>query len=85
VGNVYGSVIGYDGGPTKDQVDRTAALAHELDDVFRLPKRGRPTLPSLNAALGKKKLEPIKVLSTGDWDKLHAEGGANLGFTRRRR
>jgi len=80
LGNVYGSVIGYDGGPTKDQVDRTAALAHELEDVLSaFQKEADKELPSLNAALGKKKLEPIKVLSTGDWDKLHAEGGGESG------
>jgi len=80
LGNVYGSVIGYDGGPTKDQIDRTAALEHELEDVLSaFQKEADKELPSLNAALGKKKLEPIKVLSTGDWDKLHAEGGGESG------
>jgi len=29
--------------------------------------------------LAKKMLEPIKVLSTGDWDKLHADGGGESG------
>jgi len=80
LGNVYGSVIGYDGGPTKDQVDRTAALAHELEDVLSaFQKEADKELPALNAALAKKKLEPIKVLSTGDWDKLHADGGGESG------
>ena len=80
LGNVYGSVIGYDGGPTKDQVDRTVALAHELEDVLSaFQKEADKELPGLNAALAKKKLEPIKVLSTGDWDKLHAEGGGESG------
>jgi photosystem II stability/assembly factor-like uncharacterized protein len=80
LGNVYGSVIGYDGGPTKDQVDRTVALAHELEDVLSaFQKQADTELPALNAALAKKKLEPIKVLSTGDWDKLHAESGGESG------
>jgi photosystem II stability/assembly factor-like uncharacterized protein len=80
LGNVYGNVIGYDGRPTNDQVDRTAALGHELEDVLTSFKSlTDKELPSLNAALAKKKLEPVKVLSTGDWEKLHAEGGGESG------
>jgi photosystem II stability/assembly factor-like uncharacterized protein len=81
LGNVYGNVVSYDGRPTKDQVDRTSALAHELEDVLSaFQKLADKQLPSLNAALAKKKLEPIKVLTTGDWEKLHADGGGESGI-----
>jgi photosystem II stability/assembly factor-like uncharacterized protein len=76
LGNVYGSVVGYDGRPTKDQIDRTQALGHELEDVLTaFQDETKKELPTLNAALTKKKLEPIKPLTTEDWEKLHADGG----------
>jgi hypothetical protein len=81
LGNVYGNVIGYDGRPTNDQVDRTAALAHELEDVLSsFQKLADKELPSLNSALARKKLEPIKVLTSRDWEKQRAEGGGESGI-----
>jgi hypothetical protein len=76
LGNVYGNVNSYDGRPANDQVDRTNALGHELEDVLAsFRKLADKNLPGVNAALAKKKLEPIQVLTTDEWEKQHAEGG----------
>ena len=80
LGNVYGYVTGYDGRPTKDQTDRTEALSHELEDVLdSFKKQTEKDMPGLNAALSKKKLEPIRVMSPAEWEKQRAEGGGASG------
>ncbi len=77
LGNVYGNVNGYDGRPTNDQAARTDALAHELEDVLgAFRKLAAKELPGLNAALAKKKLDPIQVMSPSDWEKQHADGSS---------
>ena len=80
LGNVYGAVNGYDGPPTKDQSDRTAALAHELEDVLTsFQNLTNKELPGINAALAKKKLDQIKVLTATDWEKQRADAGGESG------
>ncbi|MCU1284760.1 MAG: sialidase [Acidobacteriales bacterium] len=67
---LYGSVNGYEGRPTKSQMERAVSLGKELDavvtDFHALMKKD---LPTVNAALDKKKLEGIKIQSEADWDK----------------
>jgi hypothetical protein len=67
---LYGSVNGYEGRPTKSQLDRVASLGKELyavvTDYDTLMKKD---LPVVNAALDKKKMEGIKLLAQADWDK----------------
>ena len=77
LGALYGDVNGYDGRPTEYQVARAESLGRELEDVivgFR--KLMEKELPTINAELQKKKLEPISVLTEVDWTKQHDESFA---------
>jgi len=77
LGKLYGDVNRYEGRPSDSQVARTAALGHELEDIivdFR--KLTDKELPVLNPQLRKKKLEPISVLSEGDWEKQSQDEGS---------
>jgi photosystem II stability/assembly factor-like uncharacterized protein len=57
---VYGYTLIYEGPPTQDQFDRGDALARELADVVKdFDAWAAKELPSINAALAKKKLDPI--------------------------
>ena len=78
---VYGDVNGYEGKPTKDDVDRTDALSRELEDVVHdFAQVVDKELPGINAALQKKKMDPIKPLTQQEWEQKHAgEGGASSG------
>jgi hypothetical protein len=77
LGTLYGDVNNYEGRPTDYQVARAESLSHELEDVvadFR--KLTDKELPEINAALKKKKLESISVLTEADWEKQHEESSA---------
>jgi photosystem II stability/assembly factor-like uncharacterized protein len=70
LGRLYGDVNGYEGRPSKDQVDRTDALGRELEDVitdFRTLTDKQ--LPLINAGLKKRKLEAIRVATEAEWQK----------------
>jgi hypothetical protein len=70
LGALYGDVNGYEGRPSDQQVRRTGALEHELEDVMDEYKRvSTSQLPGVNALLKRKKLEPISVASEADWQK----------------
>jgi len=59
--SLYGDVVFYDGAPSVAQTERADALARELADVARdFDAWTARELPAINAALVKKKLEPIK-------------------------
>jgi hypothetical protein len=59
--DLYGNVIFYDGRPSQTQVERTSALARELADVVSAYDAwAAKELTTLNTALVKKRLEPIK-------------------------
>ncbi len=67
---IYGDVNGYDGKPTDDQSARADALSRELEDVMRdFDQLAARQLPAINAALLKKKLEPIQSVSQDQWEK----------------
>jgi hypothetical protein len=75
--DLYGNVVFYEGRPSQAQAERTDALARELADVVKdfdawLAKE----LAGINAALVKKKLEPIKPLTREDWEKLAERRGS---------
>jgi len=58
---LYGTVVFYDGRPADAQFARADALAKELADVVgAFDAWSKKELPGINAALAKKKLEPIK-------------------------
>jgi photosystem II stability/assembly factor-like uncharacterized protein len=70
LGQLYGSIDGYEGHPTDHQAARAESLAHELDNVINdFQKLTQKDLATLNAGLKKKKLEAIPVLAESDWQK----------------
>lgn len=77
LGEIYGVVAAFDGGPTDYQLARMDAMGRELGDVSaEFDKLVSGGLNPLNAALARKKLDPVPVLSRADWDKkISAEGG----------
>jgi photosystem II stability/assembly factor-like uncharacterized protein len=59
---LYGNVVFYEGRPADMHVMRAAALEKELADVVKsFDEWAAKELPSINSALEKKKLEPIKT------------------------
>ena len=73
--DLYGNVAFYEGRPSQMAVDRTEALAKELADVVHdFDAWVAKELPSINASLAKKKLDPITPLTRAKWDA--ANGGA---------
>ncbi|HEY6186647.1 MAG TPA: hypothetical protein VIW80_03140 [Pyrinomonadaceae bacterium] len=69
--DLYGNVVFYEGRPSQAQVERGDALARELSDVVKdFDAWLARELAGINAALLKKKLEPIKPLTREDWEKL---------------
>jgi len=80
LGQLYSAVTTYDGKPTDYQVARTESLGHELEDVVvEFQKLTEKELPGINAALKKKKLDSIRVLAEGDWQKKKAESAVAAG------
>ncbi|HEV2722601.1 MAG TPA: sialidase, partial [Thermoanaerobaculia bacterium] len=62
--DLYGNIVFYEGRPSAMQVQRTDALAKELYDVVKsFDEWTAKELPSINSALAKKKLEPIKTMT----------------------
>ena len=71
--DVYGGVIFYEGRPAQMQVDRTDAIVHEMADIDHdLYAWTSKELPGINAALEKKKLPPIKLMTRSEWDASNA-------------
>jgi hypothetical protein len=67
---LYGSVNGYDGRPSQSQLDYMQTLLGELDQAeadFR--KTAAAQLQTVNPALEKQKLEPIRVMTREEWGK----------------
>jgi photosystem II stability/assembly factor-like uncharacterized protein len=74
--DLYGNVLFYEGRPSQTEVERTDALSHELADVVHdFDAWTAKELPSINADLAKKKLDPITPLTKSAWDA--ANGGAS--------
>jgi len=62
--DLYGNVVFYEGRPSATQVERADAIEHELADVVAaFDGWAAAELGGLNAALGTKQLEPIRVLT----------------------
>ena len=78
LGQLYGSVNGYEGRPADYQAARADSLAHELEDVIAdFQKLTQKELPGLNAGLKKKKAEPITVLTEAEWQKKREAEGSS--------
>src|SRR5229473_609157 len=75
---LYGAVSGYEGRPTNEQVARTDALNHELEDVIHdFEQLTAKDLPGINSGLQKKKLVPIKTITQQEWEQSHEGSGGN--------
>ena len=62
--DLYGNVLFYEGRPSQTEVERTDALSRELADVVHdFDAWTAKELPSINAELAKKKLDPITPLA----------------------
>jgi hypothetical protein len=74
--DLYGNVLFYEGRPSQTEVERTDALSHELADVVHdFDAWTAKELPSINADLAKKKLDPITPLTQSAANA--ANGGAS--------
>ncbi len=77
--DLYGNVLAYEGRPSQTEVERTDALSKELADVVHdFDAWTAKELPAVNAALAKKKLEPVTPLTREKWD---AANGGSAGAT----
>ncbi len=67
---VYGAVNGYDGRPTKSQLDQEKILGGELDKAgARLEALQSGEVAAVNRELESRKLEPLKTKSREEWEK----------------
>ncbi|HKH47556.1 MAG TPA: glycosyl hydrolase [Thermoanaerobaculia bacterium] len=70
LGGLYGGVNGYDGRPTKSQLDQVKVLGGELDQaVARLEGIGKGELAAINKALTARKLDPVPLKTFEEWKK----------------
>jgi photosystem II stability/assembly factor-like uncharacterized protein len=78
LGQLYGTVNGYEGRPAEYQAARAESLAHELQDVIdNFQKLTQKELPGVNPALKKKNAEPITVPAEADWQKKRESEGSS--------
>ena len=77
LGNLYGGVNGYDGRPSRSQLDRqeflSGKLARARDRFEELTSSA--ALADLNAQLTRRELEPLTTLSRESWAGGQASGG----------
>jgi len=67
--DLYGGVIFYDGPPSATEVQNADALARELVDVTKeFDTWLSQALPGINAALTKKKLDAVQLMTRPQWD-----------------
>jgi photosystem II stability/assembly factor-like uncharacterized protein len=67
---VYGNVNGYDGRPTRSQIDQVKVLGGQLDKAeARLAAVEKGDVAAANRELEKRKLAPLKVKSRDEWEK----------------
>src|SRR5260370_41606405 len=75
---LYGAVNGYEGKPTRSQLDAMKVLAARLDDLsgrFGAVEKGE--LAQVNRALGAAKRQPIAVMDRKAWEAKPEKGGAS--------
>jgi photosystem II stability/assembly factor-like uncharacterized protein len=70
LGSLYGGINGYEGRPTKSQLDELKVLGDRLDAAAaRLQALGTADLAAVNKALAGRKLEPVSLLTMEEWQK----------------
>ncbi|HEX2645547.1 MAG TPA: glycosyl hydrolase [Thermoanaerobaculia bacterium] len=75
IGDLYGAVNGYEGKPTRSQLDHVAVLSGRLDEaVGRFEGLRDRDVAAVNRSLAKRKLAPIPVLSREEWEKKQEKG-----------
>jgi photosystem II stability/assembly factor-like uncharacterized protein len=78
LGQLYGTVNGYEGRPGDYQVHRAASLARELEDVIgEFQKLTAKELPAINEGLKKRKAAAISVLTEAEWRKQREDEGGS--------
>jgi photosystem II stability/assembly factor-like uncharacterized protein len=74
VSNVYGSLNGYEGEPTRTQVDRVDGLVREFGEVqAAFTEWTGKAMKELDSAVQAKSLEPLTLLSREQWEKATAK------------
>jgi photosystem II stability/assembly factor-like uncharacterized protein len=67
---VYGTINGYDGRPSRSQLDQVKVLAEALDEAARrLEALQQGEVAAVNRELTKRRLEPLEVKSREEWEK----------------
>ncbi|HEY5907344.1 MAG TPA: hypothetical protein VIZ31_04830, partial [Vicinamibacteria bacterium] len=70
LGTLYGNVNGYEGRPTRSQLDRMAVFEKQLAEAeAKLVASVDKEFPPLNRSLAAKKVDPLSRLSKEDWQK----------------
>jgi photosystem II stability/assembly factor-like uncharacterized protein len=77
LGTLYGNVLGYEGRPSRSQLDRLAALEVELGAVEqRFGVLAGARLAAANAELGRSRLDAIELADFAAWKAKDAAPGA---------
>ncbi len=75
LGTLYGAVNGYDGRPTRSQLDLAGVLGKQLDATYARAEAIRTKeLTAANRDLARHKAEQIAWMSKEDWDKKQQAG-----------
>ena len=69
LGMLYGNVNGYNGRPTKSQLDRMSALSRDLEAAWSKFGGVAKETAALNAEFAKRKLAPIAPMTEEAWRK----------------
>jgi photosystem II stability/assembly factor-like uncharacterized protein len=70
LGSLYGGINGYEGRPTKSQLDQLRVLGARLDQAAdRLRSLAATDLPAVNQGLAARKLAPVALLTFESWQK----------------
>jgi photosystem II stability/assembly factor-like uncharacterized protein len=70
LGSLYGGINGFEGRPTRSQLDQLGVLGARLDKAAaRLEALGKADLANVNKALSGRKLEPVTLLTMEEWRK----------------
>jgi photosystem II stability/assembly factor-like uncharacterized protein len=78
---VYGAVNGFDGRPSKSQLDQVKVLSDELGEAeARLEALRQGEVQEVNRELARRKLEPLTAKSREEWEKEDRGTVASAGF-----
>jgi photosystem II stability/assembly factor-like uncharacterized protein len=70
LGSLYGAINGYEGRPTKSQLDQLRVMGARLDNAAnRLQTLAETHLPAVNKGLAGRKLEPVTLVTFEEWQK----------------